>query len=368
MLSDNLIEIERVAKGRRTPLLVMDRRVIRQKFKELEEAIGNAKIYYAVKTNPHWRIVELLQDLGADFEISSQEELNLLVRRGISPDKIIVSNPVKSEACVKAAFKAGIELFAFDSYAEVEKLSRFAPHSKVYVRVCVSNDGSQWPLTRKFGVEIEDAVDLLAEAQSKGLEPYGLTFHVGSQNTDSHAWVKAIERSKVVWDLAKERGIELRMLNVGGGFPIKYRNNSLSIGDITKRVREAIDELFPEDMEVFVEPGRVLVGEAGILVATVIGKAVRNGEKWLYLDVGVFNGLMESVGGIEYRLTSSKGGTLERWVLAGPSCDSLDVVQNDVLLPELDVGDNVYILSAGAYTTAYASRFDGATIPQIIFT
>ena len=367
MFINNLKEIESAAKGRQTPLLVMDGNVIRQKFRELQNVIGNARVCYALKTNPHWRVIDLLNELGADFEISSGEELNLLLHRDISPQRIIASNPVKTEAFIRAAYQAGIKLFAFDSYAEVEKLSQFAPQSKVYVRLTVSNEGSQWPLTRKFGVEIEDAVELLQEAQRKGLEPYGLTFHVGSQCTEAETWVKALEKSSVVWEQARDQGIELRMLNIGGGFPIEYRETTLPISDIAKRLRDTIDILFPRDIELFVEPGRVLVGEAGILVATVIGKAVRNGEKWLYLDVGVFNGLMESIGGIKYSLASLKDGDLEQWILAGPSCDSLDIVQSDVFLPELAIGDNVYILSAGAYTTAYASQFDGITIPQTTF-
>jgi ornithine decarboxylase len=343
---------------------VIDGRLIQERFRELQKAIGNARIYYAVKTNPHWRIIELLHELGAHFEISSAEELKLLLRRGVPAERIIASNPVKTEASLRAAWKAGVQFFAFDSYAEVEKLSRFAPGSKVYVRLVVSNEGSQWPLTRKFGVETEDAVELLCEAQRKGLDPCGVTFHVGSQCTSSETWVKAIEKARVVWELAEDRGIRLRMLNVGGGFPIKYNEDSISITEAAARVRDTINGLFPEDVEVLVEPGRSIVGEAGTLVSTVVGKASRNGENWLYLDVGVFNGLMESIGGIRYPMTSTKNGNRERYVLAGPSCDSLDIIQDDTLLPDLDVGDRVYILSAGAYTTAYASQFDGLTIPK----
>ncbi|MFC1963063.1 type III PLP-dependent enzyme [Chloroflexota bacterium] len=363
----DLKAIERVTKRKRTPLLVVDRSVIRRKFRELQESIDNASIYYALKTNPHWRIIELLQELGSNFEISSDGELKLLLRRGISPQRIISSNPVKTETFIKAASKVGINLFAFDSYAELEKLAKFAPGSKVYVRLTVSNDGSQWPLTNKFGVEIEDAVALLEEAQKKRLVPYGITFHVGSQCIDSETWVKAIEKSKMAWESANDRGIELQMLNIGGGFPIEYEGHSPSIGKIAEHVKGAINRHFPENVEIFMEPGRFLVGEAGIIITTVIGKAVRNGKKWLYLDIGVFNGLMESIGGIKYPMSFPHNGPLEACVLAGPSCDSVDVIQSDVLLPKLDVGDNVYILSAGAYTTAYASQFDGFTIPQMVF-
>ena len=367
MIIDRLREIERLAERRGTPLLVLDRSVIREKLGELREALGSARVCYALKTNPHWRVVELLRSLGAGFEISSEEELRLLLRRSVPPERILASNPVKTEACVRLANEAGVHHYAIDSYSEVEKLHHLAPRARVFVRLTVSNEGSQWPLTRKFGVEIEEAVDLLEAARGKGLEPCGLTFHVGSQNTDPESWAKAIGKSRQTWDLAHDRGIELRMLNVGGGFPIHYTENSFSMREIGGRIRESVDQLFPEDIDLVVEPGRILVGEAGIFVSTVIGKAVRNGEKWLYLDVGVFNGLMESVGGIEYPLVSSRNGSVQRWSLAGPSCDSMDIVQSGVPLPEMEVGDKVFILSAGAYTTAYTSRFDGVTIPRVAF-
>ncbi len=367
MPRSSIERIDRAVAGKQTPLLVMDRGLIRQQFDELRSAFGDARICYALKTNPHWRIVDLLHRLGSDFEISSEEELHVLLRRGVPAGRIIASNPVKSEACVRAAFAAGTRLFAVDSETELDKLSKLAPGSGVYVRLTVSNDGSRWPLTRKFGVDVDEAVALLREARMRGLDPHGITFHVGSQNTELDAWMRALERSKLVWDRAREQGIELRMLNVGGGFPIEYDENSFSVRDMAGGIREAIEALFPETVEVCVEPGRVLVGEAGTLVGTVIGKASRGGERWLYLDVGVFNGLMETVGGIRYPMAAAKNGSAESWILAGPSCDSLDIVQDNVLLPELEVGDRVYIGSAGAYTTAYASRFDGATIPRVIF-
>ncbi len=361
------MDIERIARTRQTPFLVIDRDVIRRKFREFQTAIGQARIFYALKANPHWRIARLLLELGADFEISSQEELSFLLRQGVSPRRLISSNPVKTEGFIAAAHASGIELLAFDSYAEVEKLARFAPGSKVYVRLSVSNEGSQWPLSRKFGVEAEEAVKLLIRAGERGLKPYGIAFHVGSQCTEQATWVKALEKSGEVWDSAESRGLKLRMLNIGGGFPIKYIGNIPPVVQIAEAVRDTIKEVFPGGIEVFVEPGRALVGEAGILVATVIGKGNRNGEKWLYLDAGVFHGLMESIGGIQYPMTVAGNGPRSRWVLAGPSCDSFDVISNEVELNEPEIGDKVHIMSAGAYTTAYASRFNGFGIPKTYF-
>ena len=360
-------DVNRLAQTKQTPFLVMDRDVIRCKFREFQEAIGQARIFYALKANPHRQIVRLLLELGTDFEVSSPEELSFLLSHSVPPQRLISSNPVKTEGFIKAAYASGVELLAFDSYPEIEKLAQLAPGSKVYVRLTVSNEGSQWPLSRKFGVEAEEAVRLLMEAGERGLKPYGITFHVGSQCTKQATWVSALEKSKEVWDMAKVRGLRLRMLNIGGGFPIKYINPTLSITQIAKVVRDVVEKMFHKDIEIFVEPGRALVGEAGILVASVIGKGTRNGEKWLYLDVGVFNGLMESIGGIRYPIAVARNGSRSRWVLAGPSCDSFDVISTEVELTEPEIGDKVYIMSAGAYTTAYASAFNGFCIPKTYF-
>ena len=360
-------DIDRLAQTKQTPFLVIDRDVIRRKFREFQEAIGQARLFYALKANPHRRIVKLLLELGADFEISSQEELSFLLSQGVPPQRLISSHTVKTEAFIKAAYASGVELLAFDSDAEIEKLAQFAPGSKVYVRLSVSNEGSQWPLSRKFGVEAEEAVRLLVEAGQRGLNPYGITFHVGSQCTEQSTWVRALEKSEEVWDSAESRGLKLRMLNIGGGFPIKYINPTPSIVQIAKVVGDMLTRMFPKNIEIFVEPGRAVVGEAGILVASVIGKGKRNGEKWLYLDVGVFNGLMESIGGIRYPMTVARNGPRSRWVLAGPSCDSFDVISTEVELTEPEIGDKLYIMSAGAYTTAYASNFNGFSIPKTYF-
>ena len=347
-----------------TPFLLLNREVIRQKFEEFRETAGNARIFYSVKANPHRDVIELLQKLGADFEVSSEKELSLLIKQGISPQRIISSNPVKSNAFIRAAYNVGVKFFAFDSHSELERLSKLAPDSKVYVRLSVSNKDSQWSLSKKFGVEIEESVALLSEAQKRGLQPVGITFHVGSQCIAVESWVRAIRKSKIVWEKAKSQDIELKMLNIGGGFPVRYLEDVPSTTQIMKVIKNEINRNFSPNLDVFIEPGRALVGEAGVLVTTVIAKAVRNGNKWLYLDVGVFNGLMETIGGICYPVVVSKNGPMSKWTLAGPSCDSFDTISDDVELPEVEVGDKVYIMSAGAYTTAYASSFNGFPIPK----
>ena len=351
-----------------TPALVINQRLIREKYEEFRSHFKEARIYYALKANPHPGIAQLLQGLGCEFEISSQGELELLVKLGVPTDRIISGNPVKEPVFVEQANVNGINLFAFDSYAEIEKLAEYAPGSGVIVRLSVPNDGSEWPLSKKFGVEPEDAAELLRQANIRGLKPLGVTFHVGSQCTRASTWAKAVEKSRIVWDLAADKGIELRLLNVGGGFPVEYLKPVPCVAEIASTIQESVAMAFPGGIDLAIAPGRALVGEAGVLAATVIAKAVRDSKPWFYLDVGVFNGLMEAVGGIRYRMLTTRNGPTIPCVLAGPSCDSFDVISTEAELPDLEVGDRVYIMSAGAYTTSYASHFDGFRIPAIYYT
>ena len=366
--NDRLLEAARTRlASEETPALLMDKSLIRARYEEFRACFGPARVYYAVKCNPHPGIIALLNGLGCDFEVSSLGELQRLLETGIPPSRITVGNPLKAPELIRLAGRSGIELTAFDSYSEIEKLVALAPGTRVGVRLNVPNDGSEWPLTKKFGVEADQAVDLLVQAGKSGLVPEGIFFHVGSQCTLAGTWARAIEKSWSVWQRAAERGVHLRLLNVGGGFPATYLKPVPSVAEIAGVIRQSVAAFFPEDVEISVAPGRGLVAEAGILAATVMAKAVRDSEQWLYLDVGVFNGLMEAVGGIKYRIVPSRRGPTRKWVLSGPTCDSFDVISNEVELPEMEVGDRVYIPSAGAYTTAYASEFDGFPIPRIHF-
>jgi ornithine decarboxylase len=366
--TDRLLEAAKTRlASERTPALLMDKRLIKAKYEEFRACFPEAGVYYAVKSNPHPEIVTLLHSLGCYFEISSLGELQRLLSMGIPSRRITVGNPVKDPSLVKLVHETGITLTAFDSSSEIEKLAALAPGISVGVRLTVPNEGSEWPLTKKFGVEADQAVELLVQAKKSGLKPVGIFFHVGSQCTLASTWAKAIEKSWSVWREAARRGMELQMLNLGGGFPVTYLRPVPSVAEIAKVIHDSLAAFFPRDIGISIAPGRGLVGEAGVLAATVMAKAVRDGEQWLYLDVGVFNGLMESVGGIKYRIVPSRNGPARKWVLSGPTCDSFDVISNEVELPDLDVGERVYITSAGAYTTAYASQFDGFPIPAIHF-
>jgi ornithine decarboxylase len=355
--------------GIETPFLLIDKDKVREKASLIGRHIKKSRVFYAVKANPDIEILRYLNKLNMNFEIASEGELEILSSIGVKPSRIISSNPVKSLKFLRIAASYGVHSVSFDSAEEVDKLAEFIPHCNVYVRLSVPNEGSEWPLSKKFGVELDEAVYLLSYARDKGLNPVGVTFHVGSQCTNIYNWNIALDKAKTLWDLAKKKGIRLKLLNIGGGYPIRYTKNVIGIEAIEKNVDSLIFERFPEDIEVHIEPGRAVVGDAGIFVTTVIGKAKRDDEDWVYLDVGVFNGLMESVGGIKYSyLVESHKQTRPRkqWTVAGPSCDSFDVIDKNVTLPEPQVGSLMLILSSGAYTVSYASEFNGFSIPRTI--
>lgn len=350
----------------RSPYLLIDKDVVREKVELIGKNIKNSKVFYAVKANPDREVLAYLNTLGIGFEIASEGELKILADLGVEPERIITSNPVKTLVFLDQAVSYGIDYYAFDSIAEVDKLSRYAPNSSVYVRLTVPNEGSEWPLSKKFGVEIEDALNLLLYSKDKGLNPVGITFHVGSQCNNAYNWNTSIEKAKDLWEMAADKGIMLSMINLGGGYPIRYTKDVINIESIEKTVNRLISEKFPPDLTVFIEPGRAIIGDAGVFVTSVIGKSRRSGQDWLYIDVGVFNGLMESIGGIKYSYVVGSRNEPRLWTIAGPSCDSFDVIDEGVLLPEPEVGNHLLILSAGAYTISYASEFNGFSIPKTI--
>jgi len=350
-----------------TPALLIDLDGIRKRIRDLKKFFEGIEIYYAVKANDTAPVLEVCREEGIGFEVASSRELEEVLKTGAKPEKIISSNPVKPPDFIRYAWERGVRTFAVDSFEEVRKVSDIAPRSRVYVRLAVPNEGSDWPLSRKFGVDPDTALEILTFARERGLVPAGVTFHVGSQCNNLRNWFIAIKRSFQLWEGAKSRGIKLTTLNMGGGIPVPYIRPSLLPEDIAYYVRGLLAKYFPaHPSEVQIEPGRGVVGDQGILVAEVIGKAKRGGENWLYVNTGVFNGLAEALGGIRYPLYVEGEGELKEWVIGGVSCDSMDVIAKSIFLPEPEVGQRIYFLSAGAYTTVYASSFNGFDPPGVI--
>jgi ornithine decarboxylase len=249
----------------------------------------------------------------------------------------------------------------------VDKCVALAPKARLLVRLAVPNDSSEWPLDKKYGVELDEALELLRYAKSRGIETGGVVFHVGSQCRDVAGWRTALEKTRRLWTQAEREGIALNVVNIGGGMPVVYRDPAVpKPREIARAVYQACTDLLPRHVRVWLEPGRAIVGRAGTMVTTVIGIARRGGARWVYLDTGVFHGMAEALGGIQYRFLSNAPGPEEPCTIAGPSCDSMDVITTKGMLAQVKVGDRVAIATCGAYTTVYASAFNGFPGPETV--
>jgi len=347
-----------------TPCLVIDLDVVSEAYQLLRTYMPIAKVFYAVKANPAYEVVALLQRLGSSFDVASRGEVDLCLGQGVTADRMSFGNTIKKERDIAYAFEKGVRLFAFDSEAELEKLARSAPGARVFCRILVDGEGAEWPLSRKFGCAPEMAVGLLRRAKAQGLDSYGVSFHVGSQQTNLDQWDSAVGRAASMFSLLAQTDINLRMVNIGGGFPAHYRGDVPGVERYAQAVMAAITRHFGNDLpEIIVEPGRSIVGDAGVIQSEVVlisQKALGDTKRWVYLDVGKFNGLAETMDeSIKYRIrTPVESGPSGAVVLAGPTCDSADILyeKTEYRLPmALKVGDKLQILSTGAYTSSYAS-------------
>jgi len=330
------------------------------------------RIYYAVKANPAPEILKLLVRLGSSFDVASVVEIDLALAAGAKPEHLSFGNTIKKERDIAAAYQRGVRLYAFDSEAELDKLARAAPGARVFCRLLAGSEGAEWPLSRKFGCDYTMARDLLLKAPSLGLVPFGLSFHVGSQQRDPTRWDAAVAETAKLFRELEAQGVELRMVNLGGGFPARYRKRVPSIAKYAQEIRDALLRHFgnrvPENL--IMEPGRGMVGEAGVVHSEVVlisRKSAADAKRWVYLDIGKFGGMAETMDeSIQYQVVTQRAGPLPATgpvILAGPTCDSMDVMYEkaDYRLPiDLKCGDKVSFLSAGAYTTTYASvAFNG---------
>jgi ornithine decarboxylase len=354
-----------------TPCLVLDVDRVEQNYRALARALPLAEIYYAVKANPAAPILRRLAALGSRFDAASFPEIEQCLAAGASPGAISYGNTIKKADSIRRAHEAGISLYAFDSDEELEKIARHAPGSRVYCRLLVENEGAEWPLSRKFGTTAADAVALMVRARDLGLDPYGLSFHVGSQQTSTAAYKAAIGRVAMLFTDLAGAGVQLRMLNLGGGFPTRYRDEVPEIGAFAREIMSAMTEHFGNALpEILVEPGRYMAGDAGVVCAEVVLVARKGADdpvRWVYLDIGRFGGLAETEGeAVRYSITTADGRDGEATgpvVIAGPTCDSVDTLyeRSNYRLPlSLRGGDRVLLHATGAYVTTYASQgFNG---------
>jgi ornithine decarboxylase len=355
-----------------TPCLVFDVDRVEQNFRALRHSLPLARIYYAVKANPAPRILERLVGLSSCFDAASFEEVTACLNAGAKPEAISFGNTIKKSSAIRDAHARGVSLFAFDCIEELEKLAKHAPGARVYCRLLVENKGADWPLSRKFGTTVENAKRLMLRAGELGLDPYGLSFHVGSQQTTTRAYEVAIAKVGMLFTDLTEAGVNLRMMNLGGGFPTRYRDDVPEIDQFGNAIMTAMTEHFGNNLpEMFIEPGRYIVGDAGLISAEVVLVSRREPSdpvRWVYLDIGRFGGLAETEGeAIKYRIATPHDGTAMGPVaIAGPTCDGADILyeKSNYRLPMmLTSGDRVELLSAGAYVTSYASQCFNGFVP-----
>lgn len=347
------------------PLLLMSRAVLKDNVERFKAAMPRVTPHFAVKCSPDPKILSCLKDAGASFEVASKAELDSVMDLGVAAEDILYSHPIKSRDYIRYAAVQGVVWYCVDSVEELDKIVEIHPQAKLYLRIHVANESAMWPLHGKFGALEEEYRDIIARAVETGANLSGVTFHVGSQCRDQHSWSKGIEQAAEVIQEMEGRGLNVEMLDLGGGFPVKMEDDDPMIECIGKSVNQAL-ELIPERIRVVAEPGRNLVANAGCFVSRVVGTATHQGQRWLYLDAGTYGGLIESLDGFNYPILTEREGPTISWTVAGPTCDSVDVCQKHVQLPaEIVADDFIYLMDAGAYTVACASRFNGFELPKV---
>jgi ornithine decarboxylase len=352
---------QQVAQQVHTPYLVLDLDVALDRYAALRAAVGDTRVHYAVKANPDARLLRRLVAAGSAFDVASPAEVEACLAAGADPGDLVYSNPVTSRRDLAAAYAAGVRLFVADADGQLAKLADAAPGSQVLVRIATSGRGSDWPLSRKYGCPPDDAVRLLLAAARAGLRAAGVSFHVGSQQRDPGAWDPVVSEAAWIFETARRHGLAPWLLDLGGGFPAGLDGGAPPVSAYGAALERSLARHFGTDRpQTLIEPGRGVVGDAGVLVASVIGVVERAGARWVFLDAGVFTGLVETLDeAIRYRVeTDRDGGAVGPCVLAGPTCDSADVLyeRTPVLLPlDLREGDQVRLLAAGAYTSCYST-------------
>lgn len=350
-----------------SPCLVIDMEIVEKNYNAITSALPFAHCYYAVKSNPAVPVVQFLVNNGACFDAASINEINFCLSLGAKPEKILFGNTIKKQSEIVEAYHKGVRHFACDSLQELDKLSESAPGSRIFCRIRTSGNGAAWPLSKKFGCKVEIAVELMVRAKEQGLVPYGISFHVGSQQLLTSAYDEAIADASAIFKMLKNQGIRLEALDLGGGFPCEYRSVVPAIETYGAAIQQSLKTHFGSEFpaRIIMEPGRFITASAGVLQAEVILVSYNkeSGKRWVYLDIGKYSGLAETEA-IEYPvLTEKEGEPTGQVVMAGPTCDSTDIIYEiaEYYLPlSLTSGDKIFFLNTGAYTTTYASvAFNG---------
>ena len=355
----NKEETEALAQEYGTPLLVLSLEQIEKNYRLLRTHLPRVKVFYAIKANPHRRILELMRDLGSNFDVASDGEIMELSSLGVDGSRMIYANPMKTVNGLRACRNAGVGKMTFDSAGEIDKMARECPGATVLLRIRIDNSSAHVDLNKKFGAARQQALDLLLKARDAGLDAAGIAFHVGSQTTSADPYLYALDIAREIFEEAAAAGMQLRIMDIGGGFPIPEPKVRFNLQEMLNQINARLDEDFP-GVEIWAEPGRFICGTAVNLITSVIGVTERGGQPWYFLDEGLygtFSGVLFDQW--DFKLISFKEGEQVAATFAGPSCDSLDIMFRGKMTVRQEEGDLILVPICGAYTSASATTFNG---------
>ena len=355
----NKEETEALAQEYGTPLLVLSLEQIEKNYRLLRTHLPRVKVFYAIKANPHRRILELMRDLGSNFDVASDGEIMELSSLGVDGSRMIYANPMKTVNGLRACRNAGVGKMTFDSAGEIDKMARECPGATVLLRIRIDNSSAHVDLNKKFGAAREQALELLLKARDAGLDAAGIAFHVGSQTTSADPYLYALDIAREIFEEAAAAGMQLRIMDIGGGFPIPEPKVRFNLQEMLNQINARLDEDFP-GVEIWAEPGRFICGTAVNLITSVIGVTERGGQPWYFLDEGLygtFSGVLFDQW--DFKLISFKEGEQVAATFAGPSCDSLDIMFRGKMTVRQEEGDSILVPICGAYTSASATTFNG---------
>ena len=367
-LSSRQRQVQSLVRRHGTPVMAISRDALKRQVTRFREALPRVEPFYAIKANSHPEVLKVMVSTKANFDVASIAEIDAVLAAGGKPSQMIFANTIKPVESIVAATQRGVDLMTFDSEYELDKIAENAPGARVLLRIKVPNIGSVVELSLKFGAEPADAMDLLIKAHKLGLRPVGVSFHVGSQCTHLENYIEALELAAILVRDAKLKQLPAEIVDIGGGFPIRHFDGDEDYFEQTSAViRREIDRLFDPNVRLIAEPGRFLVGPAGTLLMRVIGKAIRDNKHWYYLDDGVYGALSGMIfDHAKYEFKVLRGGRTQLSTLAGPTCDSLDIISRGEDLPEMDLGDVVYVENVGAYSSASATTFNGVPPARVV--
>ena len=355
----NKEETEALAQKYGTPLLVLSLEQIEKNYRLLRTHLPRVKVFYAIKANPYRRILELMRDLGSNFDVASDGEIMELSSLGVDGSRMIYANPMKTVNGLRACRNAGVGKMTFDSAGEIDKMARECPGATVLLRIRIDNSSAHVDLNKKFGAAREQALELLLKARDAGLDAAGIAFHVGSQTTSADPYLYALDIAREIFEEAAAAGMQLRIMDIGGGFPIPEPKVRFNLQEMLNQINARLDEDFP-GVEIWAEPGRFICGTAVNLITSVIGVTERGGQPWYFLDEGLygtFSGVLFDQW--DFKLISFKEGEQVAATFAGPSCDSLDIMFRGKMTVRQEEGDLILVPICGAYTSASATTFNG---------